>query len=87
MSLTFPPAPSALQPRDDIYGPYDRSYLGSAHGGPKQATLHPTVTGTSVVALKFSDGVVIAADNLGKNRQTRRRTKVDTQRGRDLRRG
>lgn len=52
-----------LQPRDDIYGAYDASYLHS--NGPKQATQAPIVTGTSVIALKFKDGVVIAADNLG----------------------
>ena len=34
-------------------------------GGPKQATQSPIVTGTSVIALKFKDGVVMAADNLG----------------------
>lgn len=28
-------------------------------------TQSPVVTGTSVVGLKFKDGVVIAADNLG----------------------
>lgn len=33
--------------------------------GPKQATQQPIVTGTSVVAIKFKDGVVMAADNLG----------------------
>jgi 20S proteasome subunit beta 7 len=33
--------------------------------GPKQNTQQPIVTGTSVVAIKFKDGVVIAADNLG----------------------
>lgn len=33
--------------------------------GPKQNTQQPIVTGTSVVAVKFKDGVVIAADNLG----------------------
>ena len=32
--------------------------------GPTQRTQQPIVTGTSVVALKFKDGVVIAADNL-----------------------
>ncbi|KAL9121665.1 MAG: hypothetical protein Q9187_001779 [Circinaria calcarea] len=49
-------------PRDDIYGPYDPSYLHST--GPKQHTQSPIVTGTSVIAVKFKDGVVIAADNL-----------------------
>ena len=28
-------------------------------------TQSPAVTGTSVVAIKFKDGVVVAADNLG----------------------
>ncbi|RKF64779.1 putative proteasome subunit beta type-7 [Golovinomyces cichoracearum] len=51
------------RPRDDIYGPYDSSYLQTY--GPKQQTQTPIVTGTSVIAVKFKDGVVIAADNLG----------------------
>ncbi|OIW35651.1 proteasome endopeptidase complex, beta subunit [Coniochaeta ligniaria NRRL 30616] len=50
------------RPRDDVYGAYDGSYLQSS--GPKQATQSPIVTGTSVIALKFKDGVVMAADNL-----------------------
>lgn len=49
------------QPRDDVYGSYDHSYLA-----PKQHTQQPIVTGTSVIAVKFKDGVVIAADNLGR---------------------
>jgi len=51
------------RPRDDVYGAYDASYL-SKNDGPNQHTQSPIVTGTSVVALKFKDGVVIAADNL-----------------------
>lgn len=51
------------QPRDDVYGAYDASYLHT--DGPKTATQSPIVTGTSVIAIKFKDGVVIAADNLG----------------------
>ena len=51
------------QPRDDVYGPYDASYL--TQSGPTQRTQQPIVTGTSVIGLKFKDGVVIAADNLG----------------------
>ncbi|KAL8723649.1 MAG: hypothetical protein Q9225_000092 [Loekoesia sp. 1 TL-2023] len=50
------------RPRDDVYGPYDSSYLQS--NGPKTHTSSPVVTGTSVLAVKFRDGVVIAADNL-----------------------
>lgn len=33
--------------------------------GPTQHSQSPIVTGTSVLAAKFKDGVVIAADNLG----------------------
>lgn len=50
------------RPRDDVYGAYDHSYLQSK--APNQHTQSPTVTGTSVIAIKFADGVVIAADNL-----------------------
>ena len=53
-----------MQPRDDVYGAYDGSYLQT--NGPKQATQSPVVTGTSVIAIKFKDGVVMAADNLGR---------------------
>ncbi|KAH6854657.1 nucleophile aminohydrolase [Chaetomium sp. MPI-CAGE-AT-0009] len=50
------------RPRDDVYGAYDASYLHT--DGPKMATQAPIVTGTSVIAIKFKDGVVMAADNL-----------------------
>ncbi|KAI9693980.1 MAG: Proteasome subunit beta type-7 [Bathelium mastoideum] len=50
------------RPRDDIYGPYNHAYLQP--DGSKQHTQSPIVTGTSVIAVKFKDGVVIAADNL-----------------------
>lgn len=57
------------RPRDDVYGAYDPSYTSTAsshhgYGGPKTATQSPAVTGTSVLGLKFRDGVVLAADNL-----------------------
>lgn len=51
------------RPRDDVYGAYDASYMQD--NGPRQNTQQPIVTGTSVIGLKFKDGVVIAADNLG----------------------
>ncbi|KAL8713483.1 MAG: hypothetical protein Q9220_002345 [cf. Caloplaca sp. 1 TL-2023] len=50
------------RPRDDVYGSYNSSYLRS--NGPIAHTSSPIVTGTSVLAVKFKDGVVIAADNL-----------------------
>ena len=59
-----PPLLTAGQPRDDVYGAYDHSHFQTA-AGPNQHTQSPIVTGTSVIAAKFKDGVVIAADNLG----------------------
>ncbi|BCR84985.1 proteasome core particle subunit beta 7 [Aspergillus chevalieri] len=50
------------RPRNDIYGPYNPSFLQTT--GPKAHTQSPAVTGTSVVAVKFNGGVAIAADNL-----------------------
>ncbi|KAB8336841.1 hypothetical protein FH972_021149 [Carpinus fangiana] len=50
------------QPRDDIYGAYNPSHLHTT--GPKTHTQSPSVTGTSVIGVKFDKGVVIAADNL-----------------------
>lgn len=38
--------------------------MNQAHG-PTQHTQSPVVTGTSVIGIKYSDGIVIAADNLG----------------------
>lgn len=68
-ALTIPPlnpadSPFLNQPRDDVYGAYDNTFMHD-NNGPKQNTQQPIVTGTSVVAIKFKDGVVIAADNLG----------------------
>ena len=61
--FTIEPAKQILKPRDDVYGPYDSSYLQQSL--PKTHTQSPAVTGTSVLGVKFKDGVVIAADNLG----------------------
>lgn len=55
------------RPRDDVYGAYNSSYLPQSHGGTQGPIAHtqsPIVTGTSVLAVKYKDGVVIAADNL-----------------------
>ncbi|TKX22739.1 proteasome subunit beta type-7 [Elsinoe australis] len=50
------------RPRDDVYGAYDHSHFG--HGQPISHTQSPIVTGTSVLGIKYKDGVVLAADNL-----------------------
>ncbi|PNS17801.1 hypothetical protein CAC42_3196 [Sphaceloma murrayae] len=50
------------RPRDDVYGSYDHTHFG--HGQPVSHTQSPIVTGTSVLGIKYKDGVVLAADNL-----------------------
>ncbi|RPA87341.1 proteasome subunit beta [Ascobolus immersus RN42] len=54
------------RPRDDVYGAYDGSHLKTVQPGAgfNQHTQSPIVTGTSVIAVKYKDGVVIAADTL-----------------------
>ena len=66
--VRVPCLPSAFQahiqqPRDDVYGAYDHSYLQNSQ--PTKHTQSPAVTGTSVIGVKFKDGVVLATDNLG----------------------
>lgn len=59
----YPSLTKTLQPRNDVYGAYDPSYLQST--GPKTHTTSPAVTGTSVIGVKFNGGVALATDNLG----------------------
>jgi len=51
------------RPRDDVYGPYNHAHV-QPNNAPTTHTQSPVVTGTSVLGIKFKDGVVIAADNL-----------------------
>lgn len=61
------------RPRNDIYGEYDhRIHNASFNDNPMMSgtapnahTQSPIVTGTSVIAIKFDKGVILAADNLG----------------------
>lgn len=50
------------RPSDAQYGSYNTQI---AQASPVQHTQQPIVTGTSVIAIKFNKGIVIAADNLG----------------------
>jgi len=47
-----------VQSNPDLLGPLNIS-------GPKRHTLDPYVTGTSVVGIKYNEGVLLAADTLG----------------------
>lgn len=51
------------KPQKDIFFP-SGSEVEESTDAPIQRTVQPIVTGSSVLALKFADGVMIAADNL-----------------------
>lgn len=63
------------RPRNDVYGQYNHQIAnaninndadsGNLTNFPKMSTQQPIITGTSVVSLKFKDGIIMAADNLG----------------------
>lgn len=59
------------RPRDDIYGQYDYG-IHNAGQEPITHTQVPTVTGTSVIGIKYNNGVIIAADNLASYGSLRR---------------
>ncbi|VVT50063.1 uncharacterized protein SAPINGB_P002582 [Magnusiomyces paraingens] len=70
------------RPRDDIYGSYDKriheaSDAAAAANIPTTNTQAPIVTGTSVIAIKFNKGVIIAADNLASYGSLARFTDVE----------
>ncbi|GLB40676.1 putative proteasome endopeptidase complex, beta subunit [Lyophyllum shimeji] len=60
------------RPRNDAYDPYGTYPIAHRpNNGPKDAfadavqrTQQPIVTGTSVLAIKYKDGIMMAADNL-----------------------
>ncbi|KAH3679445.1 hypothetical protein WICMUC_000990 [Wickerhamomyces mucosus] len=67
------------RPSDQAYGEYNNSiaHAGQQQSFPKMNTQQPIVTGTSVIAIKFKDGIVIAADNLGSYGSLARFTDVE----------
>lgn len=52
------------RPSNETYGSYNHQIANASHSGPKMATQQPIVTGTSVIAIKYKDGIIMAADNL-----------------------
>lgn len=51
------------RPLDTQYGEYNTA-IANAPAYPKMNTQQPIVTGTSVISMKYNNGVIIAADNL-----------------------
>ncbi|CCK71810.1 proteasome core particle subunit beta 7 KNAG_0I00190 [Huiozyma naganishii CBS 8797] len=52
------------RPSDETYGQYSDA-IAHAPSFPKMNTQQPIVTGTSVISMKYNNGVIIAADHLG----------------------
>jgi hypothetical protein len=70
--LDRPPQPSAQQPLSGAQAfSVDPSLVESADG-PRQHTQYPYVTGTSVLAVKYAGGVMLACDTLGAYGSTKR---------------
>ncbi|WPK22983.1 hypothetical protein PUMCH_000206 [Australozyma saopauloensis] len=53
------------RPSDETYGHYNHAIANAKSQIPTSHTQQPIITGTSVLALKFKNGVAIAADNMG----------------------
>ena len=64
------------RPSDETYGAYDTK-IAQAPAFPKMNTTQPIVTGTSVISMKYNNGVIIAADNLGSYGSLLRFTNVE----------
>lgn len=52
------------RPSNETYGQYSTT-IAQASNYPKMNTQQPIVTGTSVISIKYNNGTIIAADNLG----------------------
>ncbi len=73
------------RPSDATYGKYNNQIANASLNNasaqeaamPKMNTQQPIVTGTSVIAIKFNEGIVIAADNLGSYGSLARFTDVE----------
>lgn len=75
--LDGPPRPTPQQPLSGSENfMVDPVALADA-AGPRQHTQYPYVTGTSVLALKYKDGVIVACDTLGAYGSTKRYKSVE----------
>lgn len=57
------------RPNNETYGQYNnqiaQANVNNTDSFPKMNTQQPIITGTSVLGIKFKNGVILAADNLG----------------------
>lgn len=74
--LDAPPKPTAQQPLSGA-DPFAVDPKTAAAADPRQRTQYPYVTGTSVLGVKYKDGILIACDMLGAYGSTKRYKSVD----------
>ncbi|CAH6722642.1 proteasome subunit beta type-7 [[Candida] jaroonii] len=57
------------RPDDNVYGKYNQSIAQAKNNEldafPKMHTQQPIITGTSVLGIKYKNGIIMAADNIG----------------------
>lgn len=71
MPFTVAP-PQAHAPFDAGALAFDAAITNAPPGAPNKHTTYPYVTGTSVLAIKYKDGIMMAADTLGAYGATKR---------------
>lgn len=74
--LDGPPCPTPQQPLSGSEN-FMVDPVALANAGHRQHTQYPYVTGTSVLALKYKDGVIVACDTLGAYGSTKRYKSVE----------
>lgn len=75
--LERPPAAQPIQPTCGAQSFFVDPVAAGASADPRQHTKYPYVTGTSVIAVVYRDGVMIAADTLGAYGSTKRYKSMD----------
>lgn len=75
--LDAPPRPSPQQPLSGAENFMVDPVALSDAAGPRQHTQYPYVTGTSVLAIKYKDGVMVACDTLGAYGSTKRYKSIE----------
>jgi len=65
MSSPFFPGVDPMQPVKPSFHPSSALQQVVSHTTPTQHTQNPKIVGTSVLGMKYKDGIILAADNLG----------------------
>jgi 20S proteasome subunit beta 7 len=65
MSSPFFQNVDPMQPIKPSFHPFTAAQHAASNAAPVQHTQNPKIVGTSVLGMKYKDGIVLAADNLG----------------------